>query len=209
MKRKLTLLLTACLLTTGCGATNQPVSEQSEAAQSTTTMEAKEETTETEATTTVEETTAESTTTIAAEPEYTDNDVNDAYNWLIGDVWNKGLHDVRDVLNGSKMEEFDVDFCIENLKIAYAKKEQYNEIIHALDSDITEQAQLILAWDKSIEQTDLLMSALENGVPDASSFDTELLSQYSRKFYDLYMDKAVSYSSVDSGKQKFVFVKSD
>lgn len=204
MKRIITATLCMAILT-GCGQTEP---EQSTAEQPVTTL-AETATTESAATTANTTTIMEGTTTETAEPEYTDDDVNAAYNWLIGDVWNKGLHDVRDFLNGSKTEEFDVDFCIENLKIAYEKKEQYNEIIHALDSDITEQAQLILSWDKSIEQTDLLMSALENGIPDADSFNTELLSQYSRKFYDLYMDKAVSYSSVDSGKQKFVFVQSD
>lgn len=63
MKRKLSLLLAACLLMTGCGASNQPASEQSEAGQTLTTVEAKETTTGRAATTTVTTTTAVKATT--------------------------------------------------------------------------------------------------------------------------------------------------
>ena len=206
MKRKLTLLIAACLLTTGCGATNQPVSEQSEAAQSTTTMEAKEETTETETTTTVEETTVESTTTITEETKYYDIDVSDACNWLRSDIYGKSLSKIESALNGNE-ESFDMDFCIANLKIDYAKKEQYSDIIHALDDSIPEQAQLILAWDKSIEQADLLVGMTENGVSDASEFKCDLFKQYSNQLSKTYTDICGVVVPLPTSPQNFVFAE--
>lgn len=195
------LLITAlcCMIMCGCGQTDSAQTEQKELSAAeivTTTAEKIVDTTVTD----------ETAVTESVSHEYTDDDVNAAYNWLIGDVWNDGVREVRDVVKGTKTEEFDVDFCIANLKAVYAKRDEYNEIIHALD-DSSEQAQLILAWDKSLEQADSLVGLLENGMPTADSFNCDLISQYSRKFYELYMDIATHGSSLtaEGSKEKFVF----
>lgn len=194
------LLITAlcCMILCGCGQNDSAQTEQKESSAAEIVTTASE---------TVDTTVADETAvTESVSHEYTDNDVNAAYNWLIGDVWNDGIREVRDVVKGTKTEEFDVDFCIANLKAVYAKRDEYNEIIHALD-DSSEQAQLVLAWDKSLEQADLLVGLLENGMPTADSFNCDLISQYSSKFYELYMDIATHGSSLteEGSKEKFVF----
>lgn len=216
MKRKLTLLLAACLLTTGCGATNQPVSEQSEAAQSTTTMEAKEETTETEATTTAEKTTVESTTTIAAEPEYTEEDINAAQTWMTK-IWNICVDVESYAHRGTDCtgKEMDIEFYIKGAELEYKKRDEYDAAVHALDDSVPEQEMFILAWDKSIEQADMLIEKAFSDIPTANDenyeFNLDLFRQYSEQL--LYSMNDMLYDNTDKpvvtldDKKELVFKK--
>jgi hypothetical protein len=80
MKELLFAAILCASILTGCGQTEQ---KQSMAEQPVTTL-AETATTESAATTVNTTTTMESTTAATDEPEYTDNDVNAAQNWLTG-----------------------------------------------------------------------------------------------------------------------------
>ena len=216
MKRKLTPLLAACLLMTGCGATNQPVSEQPEAGQTLTTMEAKEETTETEATTTVEETTVESTTTIATEPEYTENDVKSVRNWLT-EIWNICVDIESYAHTGTDCtgKEMDFDFFMKGSELKYGKRDEYDAIVHALDDSVPEQAMYILSWEKCMEQVDSLLGKAFSEPPSTNDesyeFNLDLLRQYFEQLRTSETDMMYEHTDkvvlTEDDKKELIFKK--
>lgn len=204
MKRLITAALAMAILT-GCGHTepSQTASEQPVTTIAETTIEA--------------ETTAtmESTTAALAEPEYTDNDVNAAQNWLTG-IWNHCVDISAYVERGTDCtgNEIDMELYIEGAKIDYEKKEQYDAVIHALDDSVSEQKMLIMAWDKCIEQADALLSKAFNEIPRSKDenyeFDIELFRQHFKQFGDSlntvkYGDSNTVSVGVGDSEQKFTF----
>ena len=201
MKKLLFATILCMAILTGCG---QTVTEQ-DSIDKTETVTALPETTATDAKT--EATTNETTTPEQDEAKYYDVDVSDAYDWLVSDVCNKGLRKIDSALK-SNDDSFDMDFCIANLKADYSKKEQFNEIIHALDDSIPEQEQLILAWDKSLEQADSLIDIAESGTMNADNFNCDLFNQYSHQFVESFSGICGAAVPLPTSPQNFVFVQS-
>lgn len=215
MKKLLFATILCMAILTGCG---QAEHAQSTAEQSVTTL-AETAMAESAATTVNTTTTMESKTTETAEPEYTDNDVDAAQNWQTG-IWNYCVDISAYVKSGTDCTGKDIDmvFYIEGAKIDYAKKEQYDAVIHALDDSVPEQKMLIMAWDKSLEQADTLMNKAFAETPQPNDenyeFDLDLFQQYSKQFRDLlnevkYGDSNAVVVSSSDNEPKFVFVQSD
>ena len=200
MKKLLFAAILCMAIMTGCG---QTASEQA-SIEKTETVTSLSETTATDAKT--EAATNKTTTPEQDETKYYDVDVSDAYDWLVSDVCNKGLRKIDSALK-SNDDSFDMDFCIANLKIDYGKKEQFNEIIHALDDSIPEQAQLILAWDKSLEQADSLIDIAESGTMNADNFNCDLFNQYSHQFVESFSGICGPAVPLPTSPQNFVFVQ--
>ena len=208
MKKQLFSTILCMAIMTGCGniaPEHDSTAQQDSAAQSET-VTTFPETTATDVKT--EAATNEATTPEQDETKYYDVDVSDAYDWLVSDVCNKGLREIDSALE-SNDESFDIDFCISNLKIDYGKKEQFNEIIHALDDSIPEQAQLILAWDKSLEQADSLIDVAESGTMNADNFNLDLFNQYSHQFVKSFSDICGPAVPLSTSPQNFVFSQSE
>lgn len=202
MKKQLFATILCMSILTGCG-NSVPEQDSIEKTETVTTLP---ETTTTDAKT--EATTNETTTSEHDETKYYDVDVSDAYDWLVSDACNKGLHKIDSALKGND-DSFDMDFCIANLKIDYGKKEQFNEIIHALDDSIPEQAQLILAWDKSLEQADSLIDIAESGTMDADNFNCDLFNQYLHQFSESFSGICGPAVPSPTSPQNFVFAQSE
>jgi uncharacterized protein YceK len=202
MKRLLLATILCAAILTGCGniVTEQDSIEQTE------TVTALSETTAADAKT--EAATNETATPEQDETKYYDVDVSDAYDWLVSDVCNKGLREIDSALK-SNDESFDMDFCIANLKIYYGKKEHFDKIIHALDDSIPEQAQLILAWDKSLEQADSLVDVAESGTMNADNFNLDLFDQYSHQFVESFSDICGPAVPLQTSPQNFVFAQAE
>lgn len=206
MKKQLFSTILCMAILTGCG---NIVSEQDSTSQQDSTVQSETVTTLPETTATdakTEATTNETTTPEQDGTKYYDLDVSDAYDWLVSDVCNKGLRKIDSALK-SNDNSFDMDFCIANLKIDYGKKEQFNEIIHALDDSIPEQAQLILAWDKSLEQADSLVDIAESGTMNADNFNLDLFDQYSHQFVKSFSDICGPAVPLKTSPQNFVFAQ--
>ena len=138
------------------------------------------------------------TTSAEKKEEYKARDVINILNWMTGDIWNDGIFTVKmysERGTNSIGQQIDIDFCIENLKLAYSKKDEYNEVIHALDDSIPEQNQLIVSWDKAIEQADILIDKIttETPMPQDESYvlETDLFFQY----YDSFRDYCSLFSN--------------
>ena len=138
-----------------------------------------------------------SSESIAKESQSQSSDIklNDVVNWVTGDIWNKGFCDISHYVKNGKSStgaEMDIEFTIDNLKIAYKKAEEYNDYILSLDDSIEEQAQLINAWSKMYEQIKLLYEKVVAETPrpadQSYDFDTGLFSQYFDTFYNLAMN---------------------
>lgn len=204
MKRMMAIAMIAMMLV-GCGeATNEPVQTT---AQSTTV--------ETATTTVTEQTTTETTaneTTVATEPEYTDSDIADAWNWS-NLMWNKCVDIEAYVTSGTNCsgKELDIEFYIEGAKIEYEKKAEHDAVIHALDDTDSEQRIMILAWDKAFEQIDALLDKAFTEMPrpndESYEFDIELLRQYKKQFDDSYRGISYNGSKTGDSKRKFVFAE--
>lgn len=208
MKRLIAATLCMAILT-GCGQTEtaQTVSEQPA------TTLAETSTAESAKTTAYTTTTMEETTTALAEPEYTDSDVSSAKNWLTG-IWNNCVDIEAYVSRGTDCtgKEIDIEFYIDGAKRDYDKKDGYDKVIHSLDDSIPDQEMLIKAWDKCIEQTDMLLDKAFNETPKPNDknydFNIDLLKQYKDQFGDSYRTVKFGDPNVvgtDDGEPKFVF----
>ena len=112
-------------------------------------------------------------------------------NWAT-DIWNEGFDDISTYVKTGKSavgQTMDVQFTIDNLKLAYSKKDTYNDYIQSLDDSVSEQAQLINAWNKMIEQADILYNKVVTETPQANDpnyeLDIGLFYQYFMGFYNL------------------------
>lgn len=138
---------------------------------------------------------AESSSVSASATEKTDIRLNDVTSWATGKIWNDGFCDIYHYVESgtnSVGEQMDIDFTVSNLKIAMEKKDEYNAFIHTLDDSVPEQAQLINAWDKMMEQTDILYTKAITDTPRPSDetyeFNTDLFKQYFDTFYEVAME---------------------
>lgn len=127
--------------------------------------------------------------------EQTDIKMIDVNKWATGDIWNDGFCDIYHYIESGTNavgDEMDIDFTVSSLKLAMEKKDEYNSFIHSLDDSVPEQAQLINAWDKMIEQTDILYQKVISETPRPSDetyeFSTDLFKQYFDSFYKLSLD---------------------
>lgn len=118
--------------------------------------------------------------------------LNDVTSWATGKIWNDGFCDIYHYVESgtnSVGEQMDIDFTVSNLKIAMEKKDEYNAFIHTLDDSVPERAQLINAWDKMMEQTDILYTKVITDTPRPSDetyeFNTDLFKQYFDTFYEV------------------------
>lgn len=138
---------------------------------------------------------AESSSVSASATEKTDIRLNDVTSWATGKIWNDGFCDIYHYVESgtnSVGDQMDIDFTVSNLKIAMEKKDEYNAFIHTLDDSVPEQAQLINAWDKMMEQTDILYTKAITDTPRPSDetyeFNTDLFKQYFDTFYEVAME---------------------
>ena len=113
-------------------------------------------------------------------------------NWTIDDIWNKGFCDIYHYVENGKNstgKDMDIEFTVDNLKIAYNKKDAYNKYILSLDDSIEEQAQLINTWNKMSEQIDILYEKVITETPrpadETYEFKYDLFKQYFDTFYPL------------------------
>jgi hypothetical protein len=135
---------------------------------------------------TKETTTASETVSISESvpEEITLKDVN---HWATQDIWNKGFCDIDSYVKRGKDstgKDMDIEFTISSLKKAMAKKDIYNEFIH---NNYADYEQLLLSWDKMIEQTDILFEKVTTETPrpndESYEFSSDLFYQYYMSFY--------------------------
>lgn len=111
--------------------------------------------------------------------------LDDVYNWYVGDIWNP-ITDFREyIITGKNScgDAFDAEFAYESYKKAIKKTDEYTAYIHENHPDI------VVAWDKMMEQVDIVNANLADGFATGSEkIDTDLLSQYSQAFYDYYWE---------------------
>ena len=118
--------------------------------------------------------------------------LTDVSEWATGDLWNDGFCDIYHYVESGKNsvgDDMDIEFTVDNLKITMEKRGEYDAFIHTLDDSVPEQAQLINAWDKMMEQTDILYQKAISDTPRPSDetyeFNTDLFKQYFDTFYEL------------------------
>ena len=135
---------------------------------------------------------AESSSVSASATEKTDIRLNDVTSWATGKIWNDGFCDIYHYVESGKNsvgDDMDIEFTVDNLKITLEKRGEYDAFIHTLDDNVPEQAQLINAWDKMMEQTDILYQKAISDTPRPSDetyeFNTDLFKQYFDTFYEL------------------------
>ena len=137
---------------------------------------------------------SESTSAATSKVDEVDEDINlsSICSWVTSKIWNDGFCNIYHYVESGKDaigQEMDIEFTIDNLKIAYAKKDAYNDYIQSLDDSIPEQAQLINAWNKMNEQIDILYKKVTTELPRPADktyeFKYSLFKQYFDTFYDL------------------------
>ena len=118
--------------------------------------------------------------------------LTDVAKWATGDLWNDGFCDIYHyVESGTNAvgDDMDIEFTVNNLKLTMEKRSEYDAFIHTLDDSVPEQAQLISAWDKMMEQTDILYQKVLSETPrpadETYEFSTDLFKQYFDTFYKL------------------------
>lgn len=121
-----------------------------------------------------------------------DIDLPTICNWATSKIWNDGFCNIYHYVESGKDsigQEMDIEFTVYNLKIAYEKKDAYNDYIQSLDDSVPEQAQLINAWNKMSEQIDILYEKVTTEPPRPADktyeFKYSLFKQYFDTFYSL------------------------
>lgn len=216
MKKAILVLIMCMAILTGCGTSSSDAAEQTESVQTVTTTEGKEEATVTDVTTTVQETTAEAITTVTEEPEYTEEDVKAAQTWMTK-IWNICVDVESYAHRGTDCtgKEMDIEFYIKGAELEYKKRDEYDAAVHALDDSVPEQEMFILAWDKSIEQADMLIEKAFSDIPTANDenyeFNLDLFRQYSEQLRysmnDMLYDNTDKPVATLDDKKELVFKK--
>ncbi|MCR5020295.1 hypothetical protein [Ruminococcus sp.] len=167
MTKKIALISSLALMLASCGSTGEQDPKIS---------------TNKETTTTASETVSISESVL--EEEIT---LRDVQNWATSDIWNKGFCDIGYYVKTGKDStgrDIDIEFSINNLKIAMGKKDIYNEFLH---NNYADYEQLLLSWDKMIEQTDILFEKVTTETPrpndESYEFNNDLFHQYYMSFY--------------------------
>ena len=167
MTKKIAIISALALMLASCGSTGE---------QDPKTSSTKETTTTTAETVSISESVPEEEITL-----------RDVQNWATSDIWNKGFCDIGYYVKTGKDatgRDIDIEFSISNLKNAMEKKDIYNEFIH---NNYADYEQLLLSWDKMIEQTDNLFEKVTTETPrpsdDTYEFSSDLFHQYYMSFY--------------------------
>ena len=121
--------------------------------------------------------------------------LDEVYNWLGGDIWNKGFCDIYHYVEdgkGATGNDIDIEFTVDELKVSMEKKDKYEQFILSLDESVPENAQIIKAWKKLSEQMDILYNKVISETPRPKDpdyeFNTDLFSQYLNSFEAAYRD---------------------
>lgn len=169
MTKKIAIISALALMLASCGSTGE---------QDPKTSSTKETTTTASETVSISESVPE---------EITLNDVN---HWATQDIWNKGFCDIDSYVKRGKDstgKDMDIEFTISSLKKAMEKKDSYNEFLHTTYDSNPDYEQLLLSWDKMIEQTDILFEKVTTETPrpsdDTYEFNNDLFIQYYMSFY--------------------------
>lgn len=121
--------------------------------------------------------------------------LDEVYNWLVGDIWNKGFCDIYHYVEdgkGATGNDIDIEFTVDELKVSMEKKDKYEQFILSLDESVPENARMIRAWKKMSEQMDILYNKVVSETPRPKDpdyeFNTDLFSQYLNSFEAAYRD---------------------
>ena len=118
------------------------------------------------------------------------SDFNDVDSWLTN-MWNVLICDIDSYIKygtSSTGGEYDVEYAISELKASYAKKGEFNDFIHSLDSNDEINARLINAWDKLNEQLDILYNKVISETPKAKDTNYEYKTDLYKQYYDSFQD---------------------
>lgn len=136
--------------------------------------------------------TSSATTAFTTDEEITEekSDIDlmfDVRGWLVGDIWNKGFCDLSFYYATGKSstgEQMDVEFTLRNLKKAYEKKADYDEIINKLPDEYQD---IKYSYSKISEQIELLYADVTSRGTEVTgkSLETGLYNQYFETFDDL------------------------
>ncbi len=167
MTKKIAIISALALMLASCGSTGEQDPKTSSTKETTTT--------------------ASETVSISESVPEEEITLRDVQNWATSDIWNKGFCDIGYYVKTGKDatgRDIDIEFSINNLKIAMVKKDIYNEFIH---NNYADYEQLLLSWDKMIEQTDILFEKVTTETPrpsdDTYEFSSDLFKQYYMSFY--------------------------
>lgn len=108
-------------------------------------------------------------------------DLHDVRSWVTSDVWNNYCDLDAYINSGTDCcgREYDAEFGYKQYLKALDKREEYTEYIHKKHPDIIE------AWDKMMEQVDIINANLEDGFETGSErLPIDLFQQYRDAFYD-------------------------
>lgn len=115
--------------------------------------------------------------------------LNEINNYVISDIWNKGFCDISHYLEDGKSsigETMDIDFTLEQLADAIAKKAEYDAYINSLEDEKYTRVKQI--WSKLSSEIDKLYNQIQEKKPTANDssyvFDTGLFQQYMDAFTD-------------------------
>lgn len=103
------------------------------------------------------------------------------YNWYVGEIWNPIVDFRTYIASGTDGtgKQFDADFAYDLYIKSKEETQKYTDFIHEKYPDITN------AWDKMMEQVDIISTNLADGYETGSEkIDTDLLSQYNSAFFD-------------------------
>lgn len=118
------------------------------------------------------------------------SDFNGVDSWLTN-MWNVLICDIDSYIKygtSSTGGEYDVEYAISELKASYAKKGEFNDFIHSLDSNDEINARLITAWDKLNEQLDILYNKVISETPKAKDTNYEYKTDLYKQYYDSFQD---------------------
>lgn len=110
-------------------------------------------------------------------------------NFITNDIWNKGFVDVQwYITNGTSSTggELDIDFTMERLDKAVAKKNEYDVYFESLSDE--KYTSIKQVWDKLSGEIDRLHEQLKNRPPVANDKDADFqlgkFKQYREAFDD-------------------------
>ncbi|GEM_PF-3118498 len=167
MTKKIAIISALALMLASCGSTGEQDPNTSSTKETTTT--------------------ASETVSILENVPEEEITLRDVQNWATSDIWDKGFCDIGYYVKTGKDatgRDIDIEFSISNLKNAMVKKDIYNEFLH---NNYADCEQLLLSWDKMIEQTDILFEKVTAETPrpsdDTYEFSSDLFHQYFMSFY--------------------------
>ena len=121
--------------------------------------------------------------------------ISQVRNWLVSDIWNKGICDMSHYYydgTSSTGETMDPEFTIEQLKIAYAKRAEYDAIMENVSDEYSDLKDY---YSKIIEQVASLYSQIisRGTTITGTGLDTGLYNQYFDAFDSRFDELYYSY----------------